>query len=213
MELLGPTADVLEGFLAANAVPRDRVAIEIDRTNAFSATDAQGEPRSDLATVRSARTALGTVMINLGATRDNQEKFLSSATTGLAFLEESAEARRWTVDYDALAADAFDGDVEAARRATGLYNAYCARCHTGGYAAGVAFEQEPGAGGFGPSLLDGRAVVQFPDPADHLQFLVVGSENAKPYGINGTGRGWMPGFGFVLSEADLELIVKFERAL
>ena len=49
--------------------------------------------------------------------------------------------------------------------------------------------------------------------SDHLDFIIGGSVNGQAYGLNGIGRGWMPGFGTVLSEADLMLIVKFERAL
>jgi hypothetical protein len=56
-------------------------------------------------------------------------------------------------------------------------------------------------------------VVQFPSEADHLDFIVNGSQNGVGYGVNGIGRGWMPGFGAVLTQEDLMLIVKFERAL
>ena len=95
----------------------------------------------------------------------------------------------------------------------GLYNAYCARCHTAGYSAGVAYTQEAGSGAFGPSLREGRSVVQFPDEADHLDFIINGSENGQGYGINGIGRGWMPGFGATLTQEDLMLIVRLERVL
>ena len=90
------------------------------------------------------------------------------------------------------------------QRAAGLFNAYCARCHTAGYSAGVAFTKEAGSGGFGPSLRGGRSLVQFPDFEDQVDFIIKGSENGKQYGVNGVGRGWMPGFGTMLSEADLD---------
>jgi len=94
-----------------------------------------------------------------------------------------------------------------------LFNAYCARCHTAGYSAGVAFTKEAGSGGFGPSLQGGRSLVQFPEFQDQVDFIIKGSENAKQYGVNGVGRGWMPGFGTTLSQADLESIVTLVRAL
>jgi mono/diheme cytochrome c family protein len=46
-----------------------------------------------------------------------------------------------------------------------------------------------------------------------LDFIIEGSENGKQYGVNGVGRGWMPAFGPVLSEADLRLIITLVRAL
>jgi len=55
--------------------------------------------------------------------------------------------------------------------------------------------------------------VQFPDEADQVKFIIKGSVNGQLYGINGIGRGWMPGFGAMLSEEDIMLIVKFERSL
>jgi mono/diheme cytochrome c family protein len=72
---------------------------------------------------------------------------------------------------------------------------------------------EPGSGALGPSLREGRSVVQFPDSEDHYEFILGGSENGIGYGVNGIGRGWMPAFGTLLSQADLRLIVAFERSL
>ena len=99
------------------------------------------------------------------------------------------------------------------KRAVGLFNGYCARCHTGGYQAGVAFEQGAGSGAWGPSLQDGRSVIQFPDAADQVQFIIRGSVNNENFGINGLGSGRMPGFGQILSAEDIELIVAYERSM
>ncbi|MDQ3783262.1 MAG: cytochrome c, partial [Actinomycetota bacterium] len=93
------------------------------------------------------------------------------------------------------------------------FNGYCARCHTAGYSAGVAFTQDAGSGAWGPSLLDRRAVTQFPDVADHIEFVAEGSDANVSYGVNGLGTGRMPAFGQILSAEDIELIVAFERAL
>jgi mono/diheme cytochrome c family protein len=56
-------------------------------------------------------------------------------------------------------------------------------------------------------------VVQFPDEAEHVAFVISGSNQAESYGVNGIGRGWMPGFGQLLTREDIELIVKYERSL
>jgi mono/diheme cytochrome c family protein len=146
-------------------------------------------------------------------TVDSNDRLVAGAETGLAFLERALEDQRYAVDFEQIAADGFDGNLADARRAVGLYNAYCARCHTAGYSAGVAYTQEAGSGAFGPSLREGRSVVQFPDEADHLDFIINGSENGQGYGINGIGRGWMPGFGATLTQEDLMLIVRLERVL
>ncbi len=105
----------------------------------------------------------------------------------------------------------FGGDTERASRAVGLFNGYCARCHTAGYSAGVALTQPVGSGALGPALWDGRPNVQFLNPADMVTFLTKGSENGVPYGVNGVGSGRMPAFGPVLSLDDLELIVQYLR--
>ena len=36
----------------------------------------------------------------------------------------------------------FDGDYDKATRAVGIFNAYCARCHTAGYSAGAAYNKK-----------------------------------------------------------------------
>jgi len=162
-----------------------------------------------------AETAIGefkTIARNLNLAVDNAETLTAGADAGLEFLRVAAGARSWMFDITALAA-AFDGDIEAAEQAAGLFNAYCARCHTAGYSAGVAFTKEVGSGGFGPSLQGGRSLTQFPDFEDQVDFVIKGSENAKRYGVNGVGRGWMPGFGTVLPETDLRLIITLVRAL
>ena len=84
------------------------------------------------------------------------------------------------LDIEQIANDQFDGNVSEAQRGAALYNAYCARCHTAGYSAGIAFTQETGSGAFGPSLTDGRSVVQFPDIQDHYDFIVNGKSSSSP---------------------------------
>jgi mono/diheme cytochrome c family protein len=158
-------------------------------------------------------TEFDTIARDLRLTSENLDALLENAQTGLDFLAAAREERPYAIDFEQIAADAFDGSLSDARRAVGLYNAYCARCHTAGYSAGAAFTQEAGSGAFGPSLREGKAAVQFPDPEDHMAFIRDGSENGVQYGVNGIGRGWMPGFGQVLTQEDLMLIVQYERVM
>ena len=178
----------------------------------FSMTDAGGRGIADLDSVGSFIVDLRIAHLTLSVLSERQERFLVSARRGLAHLEAAAAAEAWKVDFDAVAATTGLTLVEA-ERAAGLFNAYCARCHTAGYSAGVAFEQGAGSGAWGPALAGGRAVVQFPDIADHIDFITRGTQLGQNYGANGLGRGWMPGFGPLLSEDDIRLIALFERSL
>jgi mono/diheme cytochrome c family protein len=182
-----------------------------DPDSAYS-TGSGGSPIPDFDQISEVSAELDTIVRNLQLAVDNADTLMAGAVNGLAFLEEAADARRWAFDEAALA-EAFDGDIEATRRAIGLFNSHCARCHTAGYSAGVAFTQEAGSGGFGPSLRAGRSATQFPDFDDQYDFIVNGSENGEEYGVNGVGRGWMPGFGESLTPEDIRLIVTLERNL
>jgi len=157
-------------------------------------------------------SSLDSDLLLLNVTVERQDAFLADLASGQAFLEDSLNVRLWDIDFDAVAAD-MGVPVEDAQLAVGLFNGYCARCHTAGYSAGAPFVQPSGSGAWGPSLIGGKAVLQFPESADHISFVLKGSEAAKKYGINGLGTGRMPGFGKILSESQIELIVKYERTL
>ena len=95
-----------------------------------------------------------------------------------------------------------------------LFRTNCARCHTKGWSYGEPEEQAGGA--FGPSLLDGATLRQFPKEEDHIEFIKTGSEYGKPYGTRGMGGdegGGMPGFAGLLTEAQIKAIVEYERGL
>ncbi len=128
---------------------------------------------------------------------------------GLDYLTDAISGALWEVDIDAVADASFSGDRASAQRAINLFNANCSRCHTTGYSAGAAFQGPIGAGGFGPSLLPPRATVQFGDAVSLAGFIASGSVSGQPYGVNGIGRGYMPGFGGLLSQADLDLLATY----
>lgn len=156
-------------------------------------------------------SALESTATSLTITAENQPVLLEQAEFGLDFLQDAAEQAKWNVDFEVLAEATFGGDTEKAERAVALFNAYCARCHTAGYSAGPAFQQEQASGAIGPSLRDGRANTQFLAAEDLMDFLANGSVNGIGYGVNGVGSGRMPGFGTVLSAEDLDLIVQYLR--
>ena len=128
---------------------------------------------------------------------------------GLAYLADSAETAYWEVDIQAVADASFDGDLEKATQAVNLFAGSCSRCHTSGYSAGAPFALPTATGGFGPSLLPPRAHVQFAEVGDLAEFISSGSESGLAYGINGIGRGFMPGFGGLLTEEELDLIAEY----
>lgn len=198
-----------------NADPASIAVYEFsfDPLNAFTNEDPEvNVPLPDLDSAQLLLSALDTEVLLLNVTVDRADAFLVDLEYGLEFLLQAAEAQLWDVDFDA-AAEAMDVPVEDAMEAAGLFNAYCARCHTGGYSAGSAFEQGTGSGAWGPALFDGRTVIQFPTFEGHFDFIVNGSEAYQKYGVNGLGTGRMPAFGQILTDRQIELIVKYERSL
>jgi mono/diheme cytochrome c family protein len=169
--------------------------------------------RKDLSIAKGYLSQLESELINIRIVSEGYDKFINEAETGLAFLEKALEEKLWEVSFDEIAYSTFDGDLEKAIRAVGLFNAYCARCHTAGYSAGVAYTKEIASGGLGPALRAGRANIQFKQREDLIDFIVKGSVNGKAYGVNGVGGGKMPGFGAVLPESDIALIIDYLRGM
>ena len=169
--------------------------------------------RKDLSVAKGYLSQLESELINIRIVSEGYDKFINEAETGLAFLEKALDEKLWEVSCDEIANSTFDGDLEKAKRAVGLFNAYCARCHTAGYSAGVAYTKEIASGGLGPALRAGRANIQFKQREDLIDFIVKGSVNGKAYGVNGVGGGKMPGFGAVLPESDIALIIDYLRGM
>ena len=46
-----------------------------------------------------------------------------------------------------------------------------------------------------------------------VDFIIKGSENGKGYGVNGVGGVKMPGFGAVLPESDIGLVIDYLRGM
>lgn len=193
-----------------------------DPLNPFTNVDEAGLPLPDLDAAQTMLTELQGDLLLVRITAERQDEFLAPLVAGLESLETAAELKLWEVDFDEVATamtEVAEGvgldpvSTEDAERAVGLFNGYCARCHSGGWSAGVTFVVGPGRGAWGPAINDGRTLVQFPDFADHTEFVVEGTENAVAYGVNGIGTGRMPGFGASLTQEDIELIALYERTL
>jgi len=207
---LPPDAD---GVVTYEAVPNDKYDVRFDPFFAFTNEDpTTNAPAPDFDMAEKLLSSLETDLLLIGVTSDRETQFLEGLNVGLEFLEQSLADKAWDIDFDSAAA-AMGVSVDEAKRGAGLFNAYCARCHTGGYSAGQPFEQGSGSGAWGPALFDGRAEIQFPNIEDQIGFVMSGTDNAVKYGVNGIGTGRMPGFGQVLSQTDIELIVKYERSL
>jgi mono/diheme cytochrome c family protein len=198
---------------SAATVPEDLGRIALDPANPQTVA---GEP--DLTTAGNMVGGLETVAINLGVTVENEERIMPQQEAGLQFLLDSQQTEAWAVDFAGVAA-AMESTEDEASRAVALFNGYCARCHTASFAAGVPYTQEAGSGGFGPALWDGRPVVQFgeapedPEEPDLLvEFLISGSEEQEPYGLNGFGSGRMPAFGAILAQDDIDLLARYLRS-
>ena len=169
--------------------------------------------RKDKSVASGYLSQLESELINITIVAEGYDKFINEAETGLAFLEKALEEKLWEVSFEEIADSTFEGDVEKAKRAVGLFNAYCARCHTAGYSAGVAYTKEIASGGLGPALRAGRVNIQFKQREDFIDFIIKGSVNGKAYGVNGVGGGKMPGFGAVLPQSDIELIIDYLRGM
>jgi mono/diheme cytochrome c family protein len=202
----------------ANELQQDIYDVSYDPSNAFTNTDVAGHPVPDLETAELMLAALQGDLLLVGITAENEEDFLEPLGSGMDFLLESAELMLWSVDFDEVSeamseVAGLTVSEEEAERAVGLFNGYCARCHTGGFSAGSTFEVGPGRGAWGPAINDARTPVQFPDVEEHIKFIITGTDNAAPYGVNGIGTGRMPGFGASLTAEDIKLIALYERTL
>lgn len=198
------TAALQEAYRAVR--PGNLQVVALDPLNPESVA---GQP--DATTARDAVAAMESIALQLQVTTNNEEKLAAGAAAGLSAMENLEAAAAWEIDVQAIADSAFEGDVEAAERAVGLFNAYCARCHTSGWSEGVLYTQEAGAGALGPALWHGRENVQFQSAEQLTAFLLGGSEPQKAYGVNGFGSGRMPAFGMILSQEDIDLLVTYLR--
>jgi mono/diheme cytochrome c family protein len=103
-----------------------------------------------------------------------------------------------------------------------LFQLQCARCHTRNWSffnpdnpAGPPPGPQ-GGGAFGPNLTGGETMRQFAGPKgvqDQIDWVTNGKPPNEQYGTRGISSGRMPHFGNVLTAAQIQAIVDYERGL
>jgi mono/diheme cytochrome c family protein len=136
-------------------------------------------------------------------------------------IENSRIAIERSREFEARIANASEGEL--------LFDVNCARCHTKGWSyndparPGVPPPDPPGSGAFGPNLTGGSVLLQFPgEPADdpetpgfmsQYDWVADGVEARKGYGVRGISSGRMAHFGQILTRAQINAIIRYERSL
>lgn len=92
-----------------------------------------------------------------------------------------------------------------------VFEGMCARCHTEGFSYGEA--GVPGGGAYGPSLVGGSTLRQFPDRETQVEWVEKTAELGKQYGVRGVSKGVMPHFGDMLTAEQIQAVVDYERTL
>lgn len=110
-----------------------------------------------------------------------------------------------------------------------IFDSYCARCHTKGASYGIP--DTLGGGAYGPNLSNGDELRQFPNAADQVIYVSKGVDFGKAYGTRGIGSlapdpelvagtvgaamqgGGMPYFNQMLTPAQIQAVVTYERGL
>jgi mono/diheme cytochrome c family protein len=172
------------------------------------------------------------------ATRDDardsvadHREALATAEEDLAALDASATDAERTVAENAVteaeanlaAAIDWNQQMQLATDGQILFQNNCARCHTRGWS--YFDPNEPlanplpspmGSGAFGPNLTEGDVDRQFPPPngeSELFSWISIGAPADQGYGIRGISSGRMPHFGSVLTKAQIEEIMAYERSL
>ena len=166
--------------------------------------------------VKSAQDNLAKAQSDLAKAKTAKQKIV--ARTQIAAAQQAVEASR-----------AFAAETASASEGQLLFETQCARCHTKGWSYndptnGLVPPPSPqGSGAFGPSLRGGTVVEQFPgEPIDdpntpgfekQYEWVAVGVDANKGYGVRGISSGRMPHFGLILSKDQIDAIIRYERNL
>jgi mono/diheme cytochrome c family protein len=127
-----------------------------------------------------------------------------AAVAGAADESEKLKAESQVSEIEAIIASGQQPSMGAA-----LFNLNCARCHTGGWSF---YEPEhPGSGAMGPPLT--HVAHQFLNPQDQFDFVSDGKKVGEKYGRQGKTTGRMPFFNQLLTKAQIQAIVDYERTL
>ncbi len=155
------------------------------------------------------------------------EQKLATAKAGLAAAKTPLQTQKYEGDITAAQEGirrSKEYAIEVSKMSEGqlLFNTQCARCHTKGWSTlepsnGFVPMPEPaGSGALGPSLRGDAVESQFPGEAGKLKqydWVAIGAETNKAYGVRGISSGRMPHFGEILTKAQIDAIIEYERNL
>jgi mono/diheme cytochrome c family protein len=156
----------------------------------------------------------------------NQKVALACGTflPAYAAVQNDQATVKWTETWAKRRVNVSDGQL--------LFEANCARCHTAGWSTfnpaippsqpgGLDFVGLPGGGGgtgggIGFNLRDNDTIRRFGTDISggfdaQVQFVMLGSKPFQAYGNLGIGSGRMPGFANMLTPAQIDEIVSYER--
>ena len=155
------------------------------------------------------------------------EQKLATAQAGLAAAKTPLQTQKYQGDIKAAQegirrSKEYATEVSQMGEGQLLFNTQCARCHTKGWSTlepsnGFVPMPEPaGSGALGPSLRGDAVESQFPGEAGKLKqydWVALGAETNKAYGVRGISSGRMPHFGEILTKAQIDAIIEYERNL
>jgi mono/diheme cytochrome c family protein len=151
----------------------------------------------------SSLTDLSKLKVCDGGTLPDDEKAKIDSAAKAAAQKLVAAGKYPSVDA-AMGEALFNLDINS-----GAYS--CARCHTEGWSYGSP--EVPGQGAFGWNLTGGSTASHFPNEQDMINFVKAGSVLGQRYGKQSQGTGRMPGFGNLLTDAQIKAIVEYVRGL
>ncbi len=184
-----------------------------DRAQVMAAAETPATRKDAQQSVKDHRTALAKAqqdLADLPASSTDAEKTV--AETAVTTAQDNLAA---AIDWNQKMQLATDGQI--------LFQNNCARCHTRGWS--YFDPNEPlsnplpspmGSGAYGPNLTEGDVNRQFPPPsgeAELFAWISIGVDKYQGYGIRGISSGRMPHFGSVLTKAQIEEIMVYERSL
>ena len=170
-------------------------------------------------------SVIGTKKID-GAVTVAEQK-LATAQKGLAEAKTPLQTQKYQGDIKSAQegirrSKEYATEVSQMSEGQLLFNTQCARCHTKGWSTlepsnGYVPMPEPaGSGALGPSLRGDAVESQFPGEAGKLKqhdWIGLGVETNKAYGVRGISSGRMPHFGEILTKAQIDAIIEYERNL
>ncbi len=137
-----------------------------------------------------------------GVVADDERKKIDDAAKKAA--QKLVDDGKYATVDAALGEALFNLDINS-----GAYS--CARCHTRGWSIGSP--GVPGQGAFGWNMTGGSTADHFPNEQDMITFIKNGSQLGQKYGVQGQGSGRMPGFGNLLTDAEIKAVVEYARGL